>query len=112
MPPTSHTPTAPIRPTGGRDPLESPSRARTRCTDLRGTFDAGALDVCRVGDLVALHLATAQGRFVFRLDEITFVQAVRGPRDSNGQPFRTAEEIHALDRAANDERLGPKGEIA
>ncbi len=65
----------------------SPVRTGRRITDVVGRFFAGAIDVCRDGDRVALHLSTGQGEIVVTLPTKEFVLKCRGSRDHNLNPL-------------------------
>ena len=85
-------------------PPASASPAPNNCTRVAGVFVAGEVAACRADGIVALHISTPAGRFIFRVQEKMFVRACRGPVDHNGNPFRTLEEIKALGRG-EDEQL-------
>jgi hypothetical protein len=75
---------------------------RRRCTGVVATHEAATVDVCLAGSVAALHLYTTSGRIVVvvPIDEI---QKLRGPRDSNGVPFRdpaTYADAYAADAEA------------
>lgn len=60
---------------------------RRRCTDVVSSHEAATVDVCLAGGVAALHLYTTAGRIVV-IVPIDEIQKLRGPRDSNGVPFR------------------------
>lgn len=80
------------------------SNARPNVTATIARHVAVAVDVCRAGDLVALHLHTTRGTVTVTIGEAAFVAAARGPVDSNGNPWRTGQ--------MDDARLKPAGEDA
>lgn len=70
----------------------SESATRRRCTATVGRAHANALAVCKFGQLIALHCATAAGEIIITVDEADFNAACRGPRDHNGNPFTAPVE--------------------
>lgn len=72
----------------------------SRVTDIAARFAAGSLAVCREGAVVALHIGTPQGEVVVTMGELDFVRAARGPRDHNGNLFRSLDQIDVETRHA------------
>jgi hypothetical protein len=72
------------------------TRRRGNVTEIIGRHEARSFDICRAGPLVAIHAHTSQGTVVITLGEREFVQKARGRIDSNGNPFRSLEEIREL----------------
>lgn len=82
------------------DGTQSSRRNPTRVVAI---VDAGSVAVCKAGDKVALHFYTTEGEFVFRLREREFILGCRAPRDANGNPLRTFEQLEADLRHRYDE---------
>lgn len=71
------------------------SRPRSRVTDTHGPYPVGDLHVVRVGGIVAVHLGTPAGRFIFHVRERSFVTHARGAIDDQRNPWRSLEAIDA-----------------
>lgn len=64
-------------------------------TKIVQRFNAGTVDVCRVGSTVALHFNTTDGVVLIHMREREFIKCLRGPVDHNGHPFRTTVQLDA-----------------
>src|SRR5690348_16461731 len=78
--------------------------SRTNATKVCALYEAGSISVCRAGDLVALNIHTTSGEVIIRMKERQFTADCRGPRDANGNPLRSFEELDAQARRRYDER--------
>lgn len=88
------------------------AQSRAKVTDTHGPFPVGEFHVCRVGGIVALHLATTSGRFVFHVREHSFVKHARGDRDANGHTFRSLAAIETEGTEAGEPTVGNRAEAA
>lgn len=76
---------------------QSPARSsRRNVTEVLAHFDAAMIEaVCKAGQVVALHVATRGGRYIFAVPLRNFVQLCRGAVDSNLSPFPRIEDLEA-----------------
>jgi len=81
-------------------PAPSSSAGRRRVVDVVARHYAQALAVTTAGDIAAIHCHTSHGTVVITASLALFVQALRGPFDSNGRPI---EHGRAARVASQDE---------
>jgi len=78
------------------------SAPRRRVTAVLARFRAGAVDVCKCDQEVALHFSTPQGIVILTVDLAEFVNKCRAPRCHNGHllPMPGDAERHRAELSA------------
>lgn len=75
----------------------------SRITDVVAWYEAGTVAPCKAGDDVAIRFSTTSGEVVIKMREKDWVRGARGPRDYNGNKFRTVEQFEEERRQRHPE---------